>query len=190
MNWEALTALATAGTFFVILISAFAALRQLRHAHATNQIAALIEFRETLESPRSVAARHFIISELAGRLEDPVEAAKLTHLPFEGDYQVIHYVANFFETFGLLVKHKIVAENLACESFGYIILSTWKALAPVITCARRTAGMDFWGSFEYMAHLAEKYNEKVGGSYGTYPKGVERMPEDTSLYDRLVSKTR
>ncbi len=185
MSWEALTALATLGTFFVILVSAIAALRQLRHTGAANQVAALLEFRETLETPRSMAARRFIMIELSERLSDPVEARKLARVPFPDEYQDLMYVANLFETFGLLVRHRIVDEKLACESFGYVILSTWNALLPVITCVRRTTEMDVWGSFEYMAHLAKVFNERSGGAYSTYPARLERMPQDSSLYDRV-----
>lgn len=45
-----IVAIATAGTFIVISASAVAALIQLRHTHAGNQIAALTEVRETMGS--------------------------------------------------------------------------------------------------------------------------------------------
>lgn len=187
MSWEAVTALATAGTFVVILATAIAALKQLRHTRNGNQIVALAEFRETFQSPEFVDARHFITSELPKRLEDNLEAERASTVPFIGEYQAIGYVANFFDGLGLFVKHRIIDEELVCESFGYVVVSTWEALVPVLTCVRQRSNIDFWGSFEYLASRADEFNRKRGGIYTTYPANVARMPSDTSLYDRIVS---
>lgn len=186
MSWEALTALATLGTFFVILMSAAAALKQLRHSNAANQVAALIELRESLESPRAVAARNFIMTELPKRLNDPAEARKLARAPsFWGEYDEVRYIGNILDTFGLLVKKKIVDKNFFYESFGYVVLSIWDALLPLTTCVRRASGLDFWGNFEYLAYLATRFNESSGGikTYSPYPANLRRMPQDSSLYD-------
>jgi hypothetical protein len=50
MSAEWVTAIGTIGTFVVIAASAVAALVQLRHMRGSNQIAALNELRETMES--------------------------------------------------------------------------------------------------------------------------------------------
>jgi hypothetical protein len=51
MSFELVNTLATFGTFVVIAATAIAAVVQLRHARSSNQIAALNELRETMESP-------------------------------------------------------------------------------------------------------------------------------------------
>ena len=63
MTPEWLTAIATAGTFIVIAASAVAAIFQLRHMRGSNQITALTECRETMESREFQDARQFIRSE-------------------------------------------------------------------------------------------------------------------------------
>ena len=70
MSPEWLTAIGTLGTFVVIAASAVAALMQLRHMRAGNQIVALNEARETIESPAFQETLLFT-RELPQRLTDP-----------------------------------------------------------------------------------------------------------------------
>src|ERR671925_3502 len=98
MSPEWLTAVGTIGTFLVIAASAIAALIQLRHMRGNNQIVALTECRETLESPEFREAQRFVSYELPKRLEDPVERRRIAQpqSQFEGEYRAIDTVANFF----------------------------------------------------------------------------------------------
>ena len=77
MSAEWFTAIGTLGTFVVITVSAIAALMQLRHMRGSNQIIALNELRETMESPAFRAAQNFIARELPQRLQDPAVRAAL-----------------------------------------------------------------------------------------------------------------
>lgn len=183
---EWIIALGTAGTFVVISASAIAALKQLGHMRGSNQIIALTECRETLESPEFRAAQHFVSFELPERLKIPDEARKVGQLPFVGEYQAIGTVANFFESMGLFVKSGIIDEHIACDFWGFVVLRNWHALAPVTTFVRRYSGQPaLWENFEYMAILSQRFFDNNPG--GAYPRGVPRMPEDTSLHDFLNS---
>lgn len=183
MSAEWVTALATAGTFLVIAASAVAALIQLRHMRGSNQIVALTECRETLESPEFREAQRFVSYELPKRLQDPDESRKVAQLPFPGEYEQIGTVANFFESMGLFVKQGIIDRHIACDFWAFVVLRNWEALLPVTTYVRATIGSDaLWENFEYMALLSERYARTNPVSY---PKGQPRMPRDTSLLDRL-----
>lgn len=182
MSAEWVTAIATAGTFIVIAASAAAALVQLRHMRGSNQIVALTECRETLESPEFRDAQRFVSYELPKRLNDPNEARKAAQIPFSGEYEAIATVANFFESMGLFVKSGIIDKRIACDFWAFVVLRNWNALSPLIAYARkeiRTPAL--WENFEYMAVLSERYNRAHASSY---PTDMERMPVDTSLIDR------
>ena len=71
MSAEWVTAIATLGTFIVIAASAVAALMQLRHMRGSNQIVALTECRETMESETFQNAREFVLMVLPELLKDP-----------------------------------------------------------------------------------------------------------------------
>jgi hypothetical protein len=183
MSAEWVTAIATAGTFVVIAASAMAALVQLRHMRGSNQIVALTECRETLESPEFRAAQRFVSYELPARLRDPNEFQKATQIPYVGEYEAIGTVANFFESMGLFVKHRIIDERIACDFWYFVVLRNWRALLPVVTYLREKLGVQgLWENFEYMAALSETYEKAHETSY---PRNVPRMPQDRSLIDRV-----
>lgn len=180
---EWVTALATLGTFIVITASALAALLQLRHMRGSNQIVALTECRETLESPAFREAQRFVSYDLPRRLADPEEARRAARLPFEGEYEAIGTVANFFESMGLFVKRGIIDKDTACDVWAFVVLRNWYALLPVTTYARATLNEPrLWENFEYLAALSERYNAK---DKETYPKGMSHMPADRSLIELI-----
>ncbi|HET6895569.1 MAG TPA: DUF4760 domain-containing protein [Candidatus Baltobacteraceae bacterium] len=182
MSAEWVGAIATAGTFVVIAASAAAALFQLRHMRGSNQIVALTECRETLESPEFREAQRFVSYELSERLKDPAQARKAARIPFVDEYQAIATVANFFESMGLFVKTGIIDKRIACDFWSYVVLRNWEALLPVTTYVRHTLGQAaLWENFEYMAALSHRYQEEHPTSY---PSGMEHMPADTSLIER------
>ena len=182
MNAEWVTAIGTIGTFVVIAASAVAALIQLRHMRGSNQIVALTECRETLESPEFREAQRFVSYELPKRLEDPEERRKLIDIPFKGEYEAIATVANFFESMGLFVKAGIIDRKIACDFWGYVVLRNWHSLAPVITYVRRKVNVPaLWENFEFLAVISED------AYTASYPKGMRRMPEELSLIEKIPS---
>ena len=185
MSAEWVTAIATAGTFVVIAASAAAALVQLRHMRGSNQIIALTECRETLESPAFRDAQRFVSYELPKRLTDPDEARRAVQLPFNGEYEALATVANFFESMGLFVKTGIIDKRIACDFWSFVVLRNWEALAPITAYVREQIGQPaLWENFEYMAALSTAYQRDHPSSY---PSAVHRMPENRSLIERAKS---
>ena len=184
MSPELISAIASAGTFVVIAASAIAALIQLRHMRSSNQIVALNEFRETLESPGIREAQRFVSFELATRLLDPLEREKIKQLPFSGDYEHLGTIANLFESLGEFVKLGIIDRTIACEIWGLVVLRNWRALSPIVTFLRTEVDAPLlWENFEYLAVLSKNFIDARPN--GSYPPGVPRMPEDRSLLDQV-----
>ncbi len=186
MSAEWLTAIGTIGTFVVIAASAVAALIQLRHMRGSNQIVALTECRETLESPEFREAQRFVSYELPKRLMDPEERLRIAQpqSQFEGEYKSIDTVANFFESMGMFVKNRIIDPDLALSMWCYIVLRNWEALLPVITYVRNDLKEpSIWEHFEYLAALSTQYLQRHPG--GSYPDSVPRMPGDPSLIEAV-----
>lgn len=184
MSAEWVTALATAGTFLVIAASAFAALLQLRHMRGSNQIVALTECRETLESPEFREAQRFASYELPKRLRDPDARLNIAQLPFSGEYESIGTVANFFESMGTFVKTGIIDAGLACDLWAYVVVRNWNALLPVITYVREDLGTpSLWENFEYLAWMSSEYMKRH--PTGTYPAHAGHMPPDRSFIEAV-----
>jgi hypothetical protein len=190
MSLELWNTFGTFGTFVVIAATALAALVQLRHMRGSNQIVALTECRETLESEDFQNAQRFVSYDLPNRLNDPKEVLRIAQpqSQFEDEYRAIDTVANFFENMGVFVKNGIIDRDLACDTWSHVILRNWKALLPIVTFVREDLGAPgIWENFEYMAVLSEQYQREH--PRGTYPKGAPRMPIERSFID-AVKKAR
>lgn len=173
MTLEIVNAVASVGTLLVIAATAVAALIQLRHTRGTNQIVALTECREVLESDSFAAAMRFVQRELPQRLDDAEFRKRLKVTPLDADLRHINVVGNFFESMGSFVKHDIIDAKVACDLWSGVVLAAWKALLPVLAIWRRTDGQVLWENFEYLATLSEDFFER--NPLGTYPHGVRRL---------------
>jgi len=182
MTTEWVSAAATVGTLLVVLASAVGVFVQLRHMRGSNQITALTECRETLESEEFGRALRFVGYELPRLVQDPAEWPKITAVPLEGKYLAIDTVGNFFESMGNFVKNGIIDKQIVCDVWSAIILRTWRSLAPVIAYFRSEAGDELWENFEYLAVLAQRY---VDAHPSSYPSGWPHMPKETSLIDAM-----
>lgn len=187
MSAEWVTAIATAGTFVVIAASAVAALFQLRHMRSSNQIVALTECRETLESPEFREAQRFVSFELPKRLADPAERTRIAQpqSQFEGEYQAIDTVANFFESMGMFVRERIIDPSLACELWSYVVLRNWHALVPIVTYVRDDLHEpSVWENFEYLAWLSERHINRRHKK-GNAALERARLPADRSFIEAV-----
>jgi hypothetical protein len=173
-----LTAISSIGTFIVILATAITAIIQLRHLRGSNQISALTECREIIESPEFHAARAFIQNELPALLKEPETRTRLERRVLDPQLQPINFVGNFFENMGAFVKYGIIDRPIALDMWSGVILTSWSSLSPVVMLRRRAFGTQaLLENFEYLAVLSEDFIAK--NPEGVYPKGVRRMPPTT-----------
>jgi len=175
MSPEWLTAIGALGTFVVIAASAAAALLQLRHMRGSNQIAALTDIRETLESQEFQAAFAFLFDELPERLKEPGVRKSFSsssgRLP--PGFGQVRLVANFFANIGLLVRTGVIDRQLACNLWHEHVLRSWEAIAPVAVNIRALRNEDMWQNFEYFAVLCKRWMDSH--PRGLYPRGAARM---------------
>jgi hypothetical protein len=145
---------------------------QLRHTRGSNQIIALTECRERLESEDFQDARQFVARVLPELLKNPEIQQKLEQRTFPLELRPAANVANFFESMGAFVRFNIVDRNIACNLWNGVVLSSWEGLLPVIR-VRRNLDPAIWENFEYFAMLSKQFRERAETSY---PKGLPRMP--------------
>ena len=185
MSLEAWSTVATFGTFVVIAATAIAALVQLRHTRSSNQISAVTEMRETLESSRFREARRFILEQMPRILDDPAERIKLGSRIMPPEFDAVRDVANFFETMGVFVKLGIVDRALMCDLWDGVVFQTWKELEPAILIRRKVGDAGLWANFEYLAVLCQKSLSENEGD--NYPRGVRRMTFDERSLDAAAA---
>ncbi len=173
MPFEVVNTLATVGTFIVIAATAIAAMIQLRHLRAANQIAALASYQRTIESPQFAEARRFIVHELPAKLHDSHIRARLSQPPLDGDLQTIGVIGNFFESIGISVKSRVIDADIACDMWCGVIVQSWDAIAPALALMRGAGGDDIWENFEYLTVLAQDWMK--AHPRGAYPRGTRRI---------------
>jgi len=180
MPLELWNTLATTGTMLVIAVTAIAAFVQLRHMRGSNQIIAMTELRERLESPEYQDALRFVVEELPQRVTDPNLKTELRKNPFVGEYRAISAVANVQELIGLLIRSGVIDKHSACALWAWQVKTAWDALAPVVAFVRENdKSSAIWEHFEYIAVLSKQFMDRYPN--GEYPKGTPRMPVDRSL---------
>lgn len=176
MTPEWLSALASFLTLIVVAASAAAALIQLRHMRASNQIIALNEIRDTFETDEFRDAVRYVYRELPRLYEDPAARADLVAVPLPAQYEPARNVANFFENVGVYVKRGVLDKDFTADMWGGIILTSWLRMSPLITNRRRLHKQpQIWQNFEYLAVICQEFKERY--PHGNYPRAFPRMPE-------------
>jgi hypothetical protein len=185
MSLEAWSTVASLGTFAVITATAIAALVQLRHMRSSNQIAAVTEMRETLESERFTQARRFVAEQVPKLIADREGRNKLGVEIFPPELDAIRDVANFFETMGVFVKLGIVDRTLVCDLWDGVVFKYWKQLEPVIMIRRKVSDPGLWANFEYLAVICEESLSNTQGDH--YPRGMPRMTIDKASLEAAAA---
>jgi hypothetical protein len=188
MPLEVWSTVASFGTFVVIAGTAIAALVQLRHARSSNQIAAITEMRETLESEKFTRAWRFVADQVPKLIADPAGRNKLGAVIFHPEIEAVRDVANFFEVMGTFVKLGIVDQALVCDLWDGVVFKSWKHLEPVVMIRRQVSSPGLWSNFEYLAVLCEKSLSRNQGD--NYPRGMRRMTIDKSSLDAVAAFTK
>ena len=179
MSLELVNTFATCATFAVIAATAIAAIVQLRHLRASNQIVAFNELRAAFESPHVAAAHKYVDTHLQRDLEDPAFRYAIAHRSnrTEADHARVKHLLNlggFFENAGVLVRSGLVPKDLVLSTWSDNIVWVWKQYEPVTTIFRTKQDPLAFESFEYLAVLAQHWLQEHPG--GSYPKNMPRLP--------------
>lgn len=184
MSLELINTAAGLTTVTIVAATALAALIQLRHLRAANQIHALLAVGEKLDSREFTDAITTVNSGLETALADPefrdYEIAIRRRLPppkVDERCARMHHacilVGNTFELMGTLVKNGVVDQTILVDQYCGVTLGAWKRLASYTALGREAGDPNGWEYFEYLAVLSEDWLRSHPSSY---PKGVRRYP--------------
>jgi hypothetical protein len=184
VSLEIVNTVATTVTALVIGATAIAALVQLRHLRAANQITALLAVQNELDSADFREAEIIVRQDLKKMIEDPAycrfEAAmsiRAAHGEADPRYvklrQSVNLIGNTFENVGSMVKNGILDERLVMDIYAWIFASNWDQLVGVIAIARAATGQQgLYENFEYLAAISKRY---LDSNPVTYPARVKRL---------------
>ena len=173
---------ASIGTFVVIGATAIAAMVQLRHMRAGNQIAAVMKLDSVLETDEFRNARRFIQDELPQRLREREFRKELARAPLGPGARVLLLLGNCYEEMGLFVKRGIIDPDMACDLWAAQVAGDWDQMAAALAIIRRGHGSATWENWEYMVSVSRRW--VVRHPDGTFPKNQKReLLEDVYLED-------
>lgn len=175
MSLELLNTLAGLGTFTVIAATAIAAVVQLRHLRASNQLTSFMTIGRDFDRPEFLAVLAYVRNELPKKMEDPAYRREL--LEARGYDRIAHpeaVVCGYFEQIGLLLKRRVADEDVFLDAFSGVIVANWERLVPFVTICREIWGPSSWENFEYAA--AQSYDWVRRHPNGCLPKRFARLP--------------
>ena len=173
-NPEFWVAVASVGTFLVIAATAIAAIIQLRHMRAANQVAAMQLFARTYEGAEHQSAFHFVRAELKQRLEDPQFRQELRSGDTDRAKHPEIQVCNFFDQWGLYYRSGVIDRRAFMRVNSGVVTGMWDILEPVITLlADPVHGNLSFQQFEYLTVQARRWQKC--NPIGDYPPGEQRI---------------
>lgn len=184
MSLEMLNTVATLTTTLVVAAAAIAALVQLRHLRAGNQINAMLTIGNEFAEEAQRKAVELIRRDLARSLEDLAfrdyhVAVALAAAPANADpahqelWSSARLVGNTYETLGALVKNRIVDQRIFMDLYGANVSRDWSAMEGYIALLRdATHKESYYENFEYLTVLSQDFAERAPS---TYPSGLRRL---------------
>jgi hypothetical protein len=173
--FEIVNTSATVATLIVLAAAAVAAMVQLSHIRAANQLAAFTAINNPGQTPAMIDLLDFIYQKLPSLIQsDPHYVQRFE----EGTASLKDsplLVASWFDKMGMVLRQKLVSPDVLFQgSSAYATLRCWQVMYPLIE-ATRTRSPSAFLHFEYMAVRAKLWI--AAHPNGDYPKGVPRWSQ-------------
>jgi hypothetical protein len=163
------------GTLLVIGASAVAALIQLRHLRASNQLEALLNLEREFHGAELQESFRFVQAALHAKMQERSFRSELERIGFiDTRAHPEMNVLNWFNEMGALLKNDVVEEPTFMELFGRLAVQYWEILAPAVAIVRRRRGDAQFHNFEYLAIRARKWLSDH--PHGVFPRNTPRIP--------------
>lgn len=174
MSAEWVAAFSSFFTLFVIGITAYAGLRQIRHMRSGNQVAALLPLTEKYQTPEMRESANYVMSGALKRdLQDRDVRRGAESIPASGATRKAMAILNFYESVGALVTARVLDVELILRYFT-LPSDMWEISSDYIAITRRKRGPDIFENLEALVALERRYTAKHGSSL--YPKHLPRIP--------------
>ena len=184
MSLELLNTFGTLTTVAIIAATAIAALVQLRHLRAGNQISAMLSIGNQFADKEFRDGLFIVLQKLRSAMADPAYRSYLVAVIRSQGVPTVtqehrdiadaaRLVGNSYEELGILVKNGIVDRKIFLDRYCVVILRVWRCMEPVVAWTREVVGSDaIWENFEYLAVISEDF---IRDNVSNYPKGVRRL---------------
>jgi hypothetical protein len=177
MSQESLSTAAAIGTFIVIAATAIAAVVQLRHLRAQNQLTGLLTVLARVEDPQFNEWVDGARETIKSRMPDPAYRRAILDGTVERRNNSWLNLANSYDWVGSLVKHNLIPEESLLDVYSGRVIGAWNIIEGIVPLVR-TRAPAARENFEFLVVRARKY--RAQHPQGTYPKGVPRLKVDVT----------
>jgi hypothetical protein len=161
-------------TLLVFAGTAVAALVQIRHLRASNELEALLRITEQLRAGDLQDSLRYVQTDLDAKIADAGYRRELGPRGFiDARKHPEMNVCNWFNEVGTLVKNRLIDERTFLDLFSRLVTYYWGRLEPVIAVLRRERGPGQYENFEYLAMLARDWQARHPD--GAYPVRARRL---------------
>jgi hypothetical protein len=174
MDWNAVSALSSLATFLVVAASAVAAIFQLRHIRAANQITASLELMSRVSSAEFQRVIQYVFhGELDRKLEDPAYRAELLKTPVDLARHPEASLLATWEQMGSIIKLGLTSEEAFMDTTSTQCIAAWNKLGPVIAYIRRVRGPQVYDNFEWLASRSIMWEQRH--PEGSFPNNTPHL---------------
>jgi hypothetical protein len=186
MTLEMLNTVASIGTFVVIGATAIAAMFQLRHMRASNQLEGLLSVLARVEDKSFNLWLTETQRQLPVMLGDPEYVQSVIDNTFDRDVAWLQ-LGNSYDWVGSMVKNGLIPVDPFLDVYSFRIVQAWELMKPIIVLARYDVGDGIWENFEYLYVRGLEWARRY--PRGNYPKHVPRatLPPAASIFPEHFS---
>jgi hypothetical protein len=173
---ELINAAASVATLVVLTAAAVAAMIQLRHVRAANQLQAFIDIYNRANAPEMMKLFDFVLLELPDALrKDPDYVDRVVRREVPSSESPLR-VAFWFDEVGIALRQELVPAEIVFQigASAFATVAIWTAMQPLIEALRKRSHAAFL-HFEYAAVRAQQWLD--AHPEGDYPKATPRWRE-------------
>ena len=177
MSWEAVTAVSTAITTIILLLTVVLGRHQLTLLRASTQLEGIFRILHEVKSSRNDEARRFVLHDLPKALLDPRFVQEIIDGTDPEDRHKERIVLQLYEEVGAYLKFTLIdSDFLYCQA-GPPALRCWEKLRPVVALYRKRSGPNVWDSYELFVNgtiaYARRENPKFDPGFEVAPEGAD-----------------
>lgn len=164
---------AAIGTFLVIATTAIAAVIQLRHMRASNQLEGLLSVLARVEDKNFNTWLTETQQQLPLLLGDPDYVQSVIDNTFDRAVAWLQ-LGNSYDWVGSLVKNRLIPVDAFLDVYSFRVIQAWELIEPLTVLARYRVTDAIWENFEYLYVASLDWSARY--AHGTYPAHVRRAP--------------
>ena len=174
MNAEVLNAIFSGLTLVVFVVTAIAAIVQLRHLRSNTSLQGLTMVLQDWQKPEMQAWIRYVRVELPEKLKDPKFCDEFRRRLDRVHHPELH-VCDYWEQCGTYIKYGMIDRVTFLDSSCTTIVRLWESIYPAIAIMRERGGPSVYENFEYLAVLSKQWINSHPN--GAYPANMPRWDE-------------